>query len=73
MKILIVPMAAPAETHGPSGRCRTLAEEFKKADTEVATCMAEDLNYSVIKGVPNYFLDVPLPLGLPKVITTMQL
>lgn len=63
-------MAALAETHGPSGRCRSLAEEFKKAKTKVATCMAEDVNYSVFEGVPNYFLDVPMPLGLPKTIAT---
>ena len=68
MKILIVPMAALAETHGPSGRCRLLAEGFKKTDTEVATCMAEDANYKAVEEVPNYFLDVPMPMGLPEFI-----
>ena len=68
MKILIVPMAAMAETHGPSSRCRSLALGFRSAGFEVATCMAEDVNYRKIDGVPNYFLDVPMPLGLPEAI-----
>ena len=66
MKILIVPMAALAETHGPASRCRSLALGFKNAGFEVATCMAKDVNYKVIEDVPNYYLDVPMPLGLPE-------
>ncbi len=31
MKVLLVPMAAMAETSGPSRRCRLLAEGFKDA------------------------------------------
>lgn len=61
-------MAAMAETGGPSGRCRTLATAFKNAGMEVATCLAEDVNYKQISGIKNYFLEVPMPLGLPKVI-----
>ncbi len=68
MKILIVPMAAMAETSGPSSRCRLLAEGFRRAGFDVATCMAKDVNYKVINGIPNYYLEVPMPLGLPKVI-----
>ena len=70
MKILIVPMAALAETHGPVSRCRALAYGFMNAGLEVATCMAQDVNYRVMDGISNYHLDVPMPLGLPKVIAT---
>lgn len=65
MKTLIVPMAAMAETSGPSSRCCLLAEEFVKAGLEVATCSAEDVNFRPFEGIRNYRLDVPMPLGLP--------
>ena len=68
--ILIVPMAALAETHGPVSRCRSMAYGFMDAGLDVATCMAQDMNYRVMNGVPNYHLDVPMPLGLPGVIAT---
>lgn len=68
MKILLTAMAAMAETGGPLERCRTLATAFKNAGMEVATCLAEDVNYKQISGIKNYFLEVPMPLGLPKVI-----
>ena len=67
-RVLIVPMAAMAETGGPSGRCRILAEAFRDAGMEAATCMAEDINFREIEGVENYYLDVPMPLGLPEFI-----
>ncbi|MGX8774326.1 MAG: glycosyltransferase [Bacillota bacterium] len=67
-KVLIVSMACMAETGGPSGRCRILAEGFREAGIEVATCMAEDVNFRKIEGVDNYYLDVPMPLGLPEII-----
>lgn len=70
MKVLIVPMAAMAETSGPSGRCRILAAGFKDAGIEPATCMAEDVNYRAVDGIYNYYLDVPMPLGLPELIAT---
>lgn len=70
MKIMIVPMAAMAETHGPVSRCRVLAYGFKKAGFDVATCMAKDMNYRDMDEIPNYYLDIPMPLGLPKVIAT---
>lgn len=65
MKILIVPMAAMAETSGPSSRCRLLAEGFSKAGFNVATCCAEDVNFRPVEGIKNYYLDVPMPMGLP--------
>ena len=68
MKILIVPMAAMAETFGPSSRCRLLAEGFTAAGLEVATCRAEDVNYKPFEGIANYHLDVPMPMGLPSPI-----
>lgn len=70
MKILIVSMAAMAETSGPSSRCRLLAEGFKNAGIEAATCIAKDVNYMTIEGVNNYFLDIPMPFGLPKAIAS---
>ena len=70
MNVLIVPMAAMAETSGPSLRCRLLAEGFIDAGFEVITCMAEDMNYKVIEGISHYYLDVPMPFGLPKAIAS---
>ena len=70
MKILIVPMAAMAETHGPVSRCQVLAYGFKEAGFDVATCMAKDMNYREMDEIPNYYLDIPMPLGLPKAIAT---
>jgi len=65
MKILIAPMAAMAETSGPSSRCRLLAEGLAKEGLEVATCQSEDVNFRHVEGIKNYFLDIPMPLGLP--------
>ena len=70
MKILLSAMAAVAETAGPASRCRLLDTELAKAGAEVATCMAGDVNYKPIDGIKNFFLDVPMPFGLPKVIAT---
>ena len=63
-------MSAMAETAGPSRRAWLLVQDFKDAGIEVATCMAEDVNYSPMDGVKNYFLEVPMPLGLPKAIAS---
>ena len=70
IKALIVPMAAMAETSGPSSRCRALAEGFSNAGIKAAVCMAKDVNYKEIPGIPEYFLDVPMPMGLPKAIAS---
>ena len=70
MKVLISSMAAMAETAGPSGRAKLLVEHLKKGGIEVATCIAEDVNYKPIEGVKNYYLEVPMPLGLPKSIAS---
>ena len=65
MKILIVSMAAMAETSGPSSRCRLFVEGFAGAGLEVATCRAEDVNFKPFDGIKNFYLDVPMPMGLP--------
>jgi hypothetical protein len=66
MRILIVPMPAMAPTAGPFSRARLLAEAFSAKGFSVALCAAEDVNYRPIPGVPNYFLSVPVPFGLPE-------
>ena len=70
MKLLIVPMAAMAETAGPFSRCRLLAEKASAAGIETETCIAQDVNYSPIDGIRNHFLDVPSPLGMPGIIAS---
>ena len=70
MKILLIPMSAIAETAGPVSRCRRIAIALGKAGATVATCMAEDVNYKAIDGIHNYYLDIPMPFGLPKFIAT---
>ena len=70
MRALVVPMAAMAETSGPSGRCKILAEGFRDAGIETAACIAKDVNYKEMVGIHNYHLEVPMPLGLPKFIAS---
>lgn len=70
MKVLLVPMSAMAETAGPMSRCRLIAERLKSSDTEVATCIARDVNYREIEDVKNYSLDPSMPLGLPGFIAS---
>ncbi|RDU23429.1 glycosyltransferase [Anaerosacchariphilus polymeriproducens] len=65
MKILIVPMAAMVETSGPFSRAKTLANAFINQGSEVALCAAKDVNYEEIEGVRNYYIPIPIPLGLP--------
>lgn len=56
MKILIVPMAAMAETSGTFSRTITMAKDLMKSGFEVALCAAKDINYKPIQGVVNYDL-----------------
>ena len=70
MRILIVSMAAMAETSGPSGRCRMLAEGFRDAGIETAACRARDVNYKPIQGIYDYYLDTPMPFGLPRAVAS---
>lgn len=70
MRILIVSMAAMAETSGPSGRCRMLAEGFRDAGIETVACRARDVNYKPIQGIYDYYLDTPMPFGLPRAVAS---
>ena len=63
-------MSAIAETAGPVSRCKILAETFQNNGITAATCMANDINFKEIDGIPNYYLDIPMPFGLPKVIAS---
>lgn len=53
---------------GPVSRSMALAEYLKSAGHDVATCLAEDVNYKETAGITNYFLDIPMPLGAPKIV-----
>lgn len=68
MRVLIVPMTAMAETAGSYSRTVLLAKGLEKSGIEVATCAAEDFNFRPIKGLRNYYLTIPNPLGLPQKI-----
>ena len=67
-RILLVPMAAMAETAGSFARVRQLAKALLAAGHEVAVCCARDVNYSAIEGTVEYPLSIPVPLGLPEKI-----
>ena len=68
MRILLVPMPAMAPTAGPFSRTRLLANAFQARGFSTALCAAEDVNYRTIPGIPNYFLSVPAPFGMPEAI-----
>lgn len=65
MKILIIPMAAMAETAGPFSRVEALTRAFLERGFEVALCAADDGNSRRIEGVHRYPLSTPVPMGLP--------
>ncbi len=68
MRILMVPMAAMAETSGPFSRTQWFAQAFIDRGYEVALCAARDPNFREISGTKNYFLPIPTPMGLPRFI-----
>ncbi len=68
MRILVVPLPALAQTNGSQGRVKQLIAGFKANGFEVATCAALDYNFKKQEDVPNYFLEVPIPLGLPSIM-----
>lgn len=68
MRVLIVSMAAMAETAGSFSRTALLANALKEANIDTAVCLAKDVNYRPIDGVKSYFLSTPMTLGLPKMI-----
>lgn len=65
MKLLLVPMAAMAETAGPFSRVRALAEAFVRRGWSVTLCAGEDGNARPVPGASFCPLTVPVPLGLP--------
>lgn len=65
MRILMVPLAALASTMGSQNRVKQLMEGFIEAGYEVATCAAKDLNYKEQENITNYYLETPIPMGLP--------
>ncbi len=65
MKVLIVPMAAMAETSGPFSRAAALCNKLIERKHEVAFCAAEDVNYKKIENVKNYYAPIPSPFGMP--------
>lgn len=65
MRILMVPLAALASTMGSQNRVKQLMEGFIEAGYEVATCSAKDINYKEQEGITNYYLETPIPMGLP--------
>ena len=67
-RVLLVPMAAMAETAGSFARVKQLSAALIAAGHEVAVCCAEDVNYSVIEDTVKYPLSVPVPLGMPEFI-----
>jgi len=64
MKILIVPMAAPAPTAGPISRARAIAIEAKRRGHNVAFCAAEEMNYKAVDGIKNYYAPIPGLFGV---------
>ena len=68
MRVLIIPMPAMAETAGSFSRAILLADALKEANIEPAICLAKDVHYKPINNTKSYFLSVPMPLGLPKII-----
>lgn len=69
-KILLIPMAAMAETGGPAVRTVRIARTFQKAGMQVAVCAAQDGNFHTLEGGSFYQMSVPFPLGLPGVIAS---
>lgn len=70
MKVLIIPMSAMAETAGSFQRASILANKLKENGIDVALCSAKDTNFREIEEIKNYYLSIPVPLGLPKIIGT---
>ena len=66
MRVLIIPLPALAKTEGSTKRVRELVEGFIDNGFTVATCAVLDGNFKPLKNIYNYYLEVPMPLGLPK-------
>ena len=68
MRILITPEANTAETAGSIVRTSAIANAALSRGHEVAFCAGQDINFSNITGVNNYYSDIPSPIGVPKII-----
>lgn len=68
MRVLLVPMAAMAETSGSFSRVKIIEEALRSSGVKTALCAARDMNYRDIEGVKSYELPVPSPMGLPMAI-----
>ena len=67
-RVLIVPMAAMAQTAGSLGRAVTLGNTLESLGHTVALCAASDLNHTAPTSLKEYPLETPVPLGLPAFI-----
>lgn len=70
MRVLVIPMAAMAETSGSFHRATMLMNSMKQAGIETALCAAKDINFKKVLGTKTFFLSTPMPLGLPEKIAT---
>ena len=67
-RVLIVPMAAMAQTAGSLGRAITLAQALESKGHIVSLCVASDVNHDKPTSFKEYPLETPVPLGLPAFI-----
>ena len=67
-RVLIVPMAAMAQTAGSMSRAVTLGRTLESQGHTVALCVASDLNHTKPTSLKEYPLETPVPLGLPTFI-----
>ncbi|MDD3139356.1 MAG: glycosyltransferase [Lachnospiraceae bacterium] len=66
MRVLVIPMAAMAETSGSFSRASIIATQLQQSGIETAMCAAEDVNFKGMADVQKFFLSIPMPLGLPR-------
>ena len=67
-RVLIVPMAAMAQTAGSMSRAVTLGRTLESQGHTVALCVASDVNHTKPTSLKEYPLETPVPLGLPAFI-----
>lgn len=67
-RVLIVPMAAMAQTAGSMSRAVTLGRTLESQGHTVALCVASDVNHTKPTLLKEYPLETPVPLGLPAFI-----
>lgn len=67
-RVLIVPMAAMAQTAGSLGRAVALGNTLERLGHTVALCVASDINHTEPTSLKEYPLETPVPLGLPAFI-----